>query len=112
MGTLPLYFQTVIVLLGLVGLDLALGVLSAVIHGTFSLHNLSNFLETSIPTRQLAAFVTAVVVAAIQPTGVFSSTALVAAVVTGGAALALGLVADIATKVAGLNGTPTPPPAK
>ena len=110
MGTLPLYLQTVIVLIGLVGLDLALGVFSALIHGTFSLSKLSNFLETSIPTRQLVAFVTAVVVAAVQPNGTFSATALVATVVTGGAALAAGLVADIAVKVAGL-GTTTPPAA-
>lgn len=99
---MALYLQVVIGLIILVAADTGVGVLGALLKGTFSLSKLPSFLETAIPTQQLAAFVTAVVADSLQSTGSGGSTALTSTVVVAGGALAAKLAADIASKLTGL----------
>lgn len=107
LSSLPVYWQVVICLLLLIAIDTALAIVKSMVAGTFKLHALPKFLETAIPTNQLIAFVITVVTDAVQPNGTISSTAMTSAVLAGGGALALKLVADIISKL-----TPPSKPAE
>lgn len=85
-------------------LDNALGILDAVVGGTFSMKKLPSFLESTFGTKQALAVLGLVVAAA--ATGGDAHQAALAAITAGGGALTLSILADAYGKAKGLVSKP------